>query len=237
MSIRDILHKTSHRPWPIPSGNWKYYQEWNDAVFLHWQVELSELRPWVPQELQIDLLDGKPWVSVVAFNMEKIRPRYLPAFPPISDFHEINIRTYVRSGTISGVYFLSIEGGTALSCKIAKALSGLPYRFSDMKRTPNTYQSFNAPYNDHFYIRYTSGPPLSIKSQSDLWLTERYALFQDSAHHINTFQIHHIEWPVQELQIHDLKVDYPRFESLLKGQPDKVHYSPGVRVLAWGREK
>ena len=69
----NILNITNHRPWEIPRGSWKFYQEWNNAVFLHWQVELAELKKFVPRELEIDLFEGKPWISLVAFTMEKIR--------------------------------------------------------------------------------------------------------------------------------------------------------------------
>ena len=127
MKIREILNTTNHRPWTIPTESCKFYQEWNHSIFLHWQVELSELQKFVPKELEIDLFEGKPWVSVVAFTMEKIRPKNLPAFPPISNFDEINIRTYIKSNNKTGVYFLSIEGETSLSCKIAKGMSELSY--------------------------------------------------------------------------------------------------------------
>lgn len=110
MTIKEIVNTTEHRPWKMPTESWKFYQEWNNALFLHWLVELSELKKFVPNELEIDLFDGKPWVSVVAFTMEKIRPKNLPSFSPISDFDEINIRTYVKSNNKTGVYFLSIEG-------------------------------------------------------------------------------------------------------------------------------
>lgn len=120
MKIREILNKTEHRPWKLPVGNWKFYQEWNNAVFLHWQVNESELRKLVPEDIEIDLFDGKPWVSVVAFTMEKIRPRSLPAFPLISDFDEINIRTYVKYNGKTGVYFLSIEEERKSLAKLLK---------------------------------------------------------------------------------------------------------------------
>lgn len=80
MKLSEILENTKHRPWEIPKRSWRFYQEWNDVLFLHWQVDLEELRKFVPEELEIDLFEGKPWISVVAFAMEKIRPRYMPAF-------------------------------------------------------------------------------------------------------------------------------------------------------------
>ncbi|MCH1612890.1 MAG: DUF2071 domain-containing protein, partial [Flavobacteriales bacterium] len=135
MEINEILKIKNHRPWELPNESWSFYQEWNNAIFLHFKVELEELKQYIPKELEIDLFEKKPWVSVVAFTMEKIRPKNIPAFSPISNFHEINIRTYVKMNNKTGVYFLSIEGGTKLSCKIAKFISDLPYRYSLIERT------------------------------------------------------------------------------------------------------
>lgn len=237
MTIKEILNITGHRPWSIPAEKWKYYQEWNKAIFLHWQVELQELRALIPSDLEIDLFDGKPWVSLVAFTMEKIRPGNLPSFSPISDFHEINIRTYVKKDNKAGVYFLSIEGGTRISCKIAKALSALPYRYSKIKRQKTLYISENQQFKDKINIKYEIGQELKEKTELDKWLMERYALFQDTETSINEFQIHHIEWPTYKLDTQEIEIAYPRFKKLLNNLPDKKHYSTGVQVIAWDKKK
>ncbi|MDR7127899.1 uncharacterized protein YqjF (DUF2071 family) [Algoriphagus sp. 4150] len=237
MRIREILNTTEHRPWKLPDENWKFYQEWNDAIFLHWQVDLEDLREFVPQELEIDLFEGKPWVSVVAFTMEKIRPKNLPAFSPVSNFQEINIRTYVKSNGKTGVYFLSIEGGSKLSCKIAKGVSELPYRFSTIKRSENLYESSNSEFGDKLKIEYEHGREEVPTTELDKWLIERYALFQDTKKSINEFEIHHLPWTVHELKIKFLEVSYPRFSRLLKGGPHRICYSKGVQVIAWGKKK
>ncbi len=237
MTIREILNTTEHRPWKIPTGNWKFYQEWNNAIFLHYQVDLTELKKFVPEELEIDLFEGKPWISVVAFTMEKIRPKNLPSFPPISDFNEINIRTYVRSNNKTGVYFLSIEGGKSLSCKVAKRVSELPYRFSEINRTNTKYQSKNTQFNDRLEIEFSIGEEQTEKNELDKWLTERYALFQDADKSINEFEIHHLEWPINKIELQTLDIDYPRFNNLIMDKPSKVHYSNGVQVIAWGKLK
>lgn len=237
MRIKEILNHTDHRSWKIPNQNWRFYQEWNRAIFLHWQVDLVELEKFVPEEIEIDLFDGKPWVSLVAFTMEKIRPRYLPYFSPISNFDEINIRTYVKSKNKTGVYFLSIEGGKRLSCKVSKMVSELPYRFSKMKRTSNQYSSNNSEFEDEFNIEFSIGKKMSEKSKLDEWLTERYALFQDTKTSINEFEIHHVEWEIKKLEVEKLKVNYPRFEQLINQKPDKIQYSEGVQVLAFGKKR
>lgn len=236
MNIRDLLHTSSHRPWPMPFGAWRYYQEWNRALFLHWQVDEDKLRAMVPPTLEIDLFEGKPWVSVVAFTMERIRPRFLPAFPPISNFDEINIRTYVKQGAKSGVYFLSIEAGNPISCAIARSLSGLPYRYSTIKREREEFRSANVASGDQLQVAYTVGEPLTMRSSLDTWLTERYALFLETKDILYSYDIHHKVWPLNTLFLRDVTCAYPRFEPLFSGFPHRVHYSPGVEVIAWNRQ-
>ena len=52
--ITTILNDVSHRPWEIPKGNLAYYQEWNDALFLHFRVDEKNLRELVPAEIELD---------------------------------------------------------------------------------------------------------------------------------------------------------------------------------------
>lgn len=237
MTTHEILEAQSHRPWALPKGRWHFYQEWNNAVFLHWQVECEELKKYLPDSLEIDLYEGKAWVSLVAFTMEKVRPRNLPAVGGISNFDEINIRTYVKRDNKLGVYFLSIEAGNAVAAMVAKTISGLPYRYSNMARLLTGFRSINPQYEDHFNIEFKIKDPLIEKTALDVWLTERYALYQDSSTELNRFEIHHAEWPILNIEIEKLNVYYPRFNSLIGGKPTRQHYSEGVQVLAWGKNR
>ena len=237
MTIQKILENNNHRPWKLPKEKWKYYQEWNNAIFLHFRVELEELKQYVPKELEIDLFQSEPWISIVAFTMEKIRPKNIPAFSPISNFHEINIRTYVKMNNKTGVYFLSIEGGTKLSCKIAKFISDLPYRYSTIDRSYKSYSSSNSNFKDELYFDFKIGKEIENKSELDNWLTERYSLFQDTKKHINQYEIHHLPWLVSDVEVKNLQCFYPRLKNLLNNKPDKIQYSKGVKVLAWGKNR
>lgn len=62
-----------------------------------------------------------------------------------------------------------------------------------------------------------------------------YALLQDTEKSINKFEIHHLEWIINELALSKLAVNYKRFDKLLKHNPDKIQYSSGVQVIAWGK--
>ncbi len=236
MTIQHILNTTNHRPWELPQGNWEFYQEWNKAIFLHYEVNIADLEHLVPKELEIDLFDGNPWVSVVAFTMENIRPKNLPALALVSNFDEINIRTYVKFNNRSGVYFLSIEASKKLSSAIAKRVSQLPYRFSHIHRTPFEFHSQNRPLNDRLDIEFEIGKRITSTSIRDKWLTERYALFQDTPDYINQFEIHHIEWPIYQIELLNLDLHYARFSDLISSKANVIHYSPGIKVLSWGKE-
>lgn len=237
MNITEVLRETAHRPWPKPKGRWKFYQEWNNALFLHWHVDKAALEEWVPKELVIHTFEGKAWISVVLFEMNNIRPRYLPAVGNLSNFSEINIRTYVRYGDKTGVYFLNIEASSKLFCVLAKIISGLPYQYANIQHRDNVYESFNKQSSFRIRTRYKIGDEVLDKSKLDLWLTERYALFQEDEKYINQFELHHLEWEINEGRVDVLEFDYPVFNSIVNGSPHLVHFSRGVKVAAWGKER
>jgi uncharacterized protein YqjF (DUF2071 family) len=232
ISPADILRLTDHRPWPLPKGNWRFYQEWNDAVFLHWKVDPEVLRTCVPEGLEIDLHDGTAWVSIVAFTMQRIRPKGLPAWAPLSNFHEVNVRTYVRHRDKAGVYFLSIEAGSRFACMLARTLSVLPYRPAPISRSEGVYRSSSAE-GETIELRFHAGAAIAGKTDPDRWLTERYALFQDTAGSLMRYETHHAEWPLHACELIEWRREKPRWPGLLGAWPDALHYSPGVAVLAW----
>ena len=112
----------------------------------------------------------------------------------------------------------------------------MPYRHTLVNSEKNSYDSRNNEFGDQLKIKFESGKSIQDKSLLEKWLTERYALFQDTEKgKIIEFNIHHCEWPLQEAGISELNVEYSRFKNLIGSQPDLSHYSPGVQVLTWGK--
>lgn len=236
--IQEILTAVDHRPWELPQGNWTYYQEWNRLIFLHFEVPFDVLRALVPHALELDSLDGQCYISVVPFTMEKIRPRHLPAVGFISDFDELNVRTYVVKEGKPGVYFLNIEAGKSLSAFVSRTLSGLPYEKATMKRSKGKYSSHNSKKNYQLEATYHIGEVVTHKTPLQVWLTERYCLYTYGNNTLHRYQIHHKEWELKTIAFDYLKVDYT-FGSL-KLTEDKVlapNYSDGIQVVAWSKEK
>ncbi|AUP79634.1 YqjF family protein [Flavivirga eckloniae] len=237
MKSDQILQQTDHRPFQYPKREWKFYQEWNKAVFLHWKVNPEEIMPFLPNGMKPDTINGKTWVSLVAFTMNNIGIRNLPKVPYISDFFEINIRVYITYNDKPSVYFLNMESSKRSSCNILKVISKFPYQYSKMSRNDGVYTSKNKVFNDSFNMEYSLEDTSIKKDETDLWLTERYAVFQDYKNHIIEYDVHHVEWPMQSISINKLNLNYPRFSHLINNQPDKTHYSSGVQVLTWDKRK
>src|SRR5437870_3967624 len=87
-----------------------FIADWDRALMIHYEVDRAALQQVVPFE--IDLCDGKAFVSTVAFTLRNMRPRFggrLLAWMvrPIATHHFLNVRTYVRHGGEQGIYFLA----------------------------------------------------------------------------------------------------------------------------------
>ncbi len=97
------------------------HQRWTDLLFLHWEYPLEALQSTLPAGLFVDTFRGKAYLGIVPFFMRNIRPRFLPALPGISNFMEMNLRTYVhdRSG-VPGVWFYSLEANQRLAVEVAR---------------------------------------------------------------------------------------------------------------------
>src|SRR5689334_8162859 len=82
-----------------------FFGDWTRALFIHYEVNAAELQQEVPFEL--DLWNGRAFVSLVAFTMERLRPRFWGKFGawlfhPIATTRYLNVRTYVRRGNEIG---------------------------------------------------------------------------------------------------------------------------------------
>lgn len=237
MAIKDILNKTTHRPWAIPKEPWQYYQEWNKALFLHWEIPLETIQKCIPKKLTIDSINGKHYISLVAFTMQNVRPTYLPSIRAISDFYEVNLRTYIEHNGKKGVYFLSINVSKYLSALIAKKLSGLPYEKSNINRTETRYSLNNKQKSFHFDSEYNVKEPILNKTELDKWLTERYCLYFEDKAKLYRYDIHHKEWEINTLDLNKLFLQYNIDGiNLSNKRPDLLHYSNGVQVLSWNKQ-
>ena len=184
----------------------KLKMTWTNLAFLHWRVPVEEMRARVPTELELDLHDGEAWIGVTPFEMHGVHVEGLPPVPTTRDFPELNVRTYVRHGSRTGVYFFSLDAASLLAVATARMVTGLPYFHAGMSsrevKDDIVYSSDRAEERAtpaRFRARYRpTGEVFASKPGSlEHFLTERYSLFVKHAGILQRLDIEHAPWPLQ----------------------------------------
>jgi hypothetical protein len=237
-----ILDETAHRPWPKPRQPWIMSQTWNDLLFAHWPIDIAVLRPKVPAALELDLFEGQAWLGVVPFHMTNVAPRFTPAIPWLSAFPELNVRTYVRSGSKPGVYFFSLDASNPVAVHTARVVFHLPYYTADMHVDVS---GDRVRYRSHrrgdsrcvFEAEYRATGPAAPPRPASLeeFLTERYCLYaDDSSGRLHRLEIHHPPWPLQpaEAVMTRNTMSEAAGISLPAGTP-LLHFSKRQDMVAW----
>jgi uncharacterized protein YqjF (DUF2071 family) len=183
------------------------FQRWNDLLFAHWPVSAATLRNLIPQVLTLDTFDGQAWIAVTPFHITGLRPRFFPPLPGLSNFPELNVRTYVTHRGKSGVFFFSLDAASRLAVRAARTFYRLPYRFASMMTRKENDQVFYScsrreRSSAEFHARFWPSSPVRQRQKGSLehWLTERYRLYTVSGGKIFHADIHHVPWPLQDAE-------------------------------------
>ena len=241
--LKGILRDVAHRPWPLPAGPWVMTQSWHDLLFAHWPVDAAKLRPLIPLRLEIDAFDGRAWLAVVPFRMTNVRLRGTPPVPWLSAFPELNVRTYVVSGGMPGVWFFSLDAGNSLAVAIARAWFHLPYFHARMLSSERNGWTEYASQRDHsgaagaaWHGRYRPSAPAFIPQRGTIeyFLTERYCLYAlDGSRRLIRAEIHHRPWPLQPAHAEVGRNTMAEPLGIALEPPPLLHFARRQDVLVW----
>jgi uncharacterized protein len=232
----------NHRPYPLPDMNWMMTQEWHHTLFVHWPVPLSSLREYVPLELEIDTFDGSAWIAIVPFQVKNTRGRFTPAIPGVSSYLEVNVRTYVKYGGRTGVYFFSLDANHLLAVLGAKAILGLNYKQANISfREKDHFEMISSrvqpPHrNAELELLYKPETEVIFAEPGTLehWLTERYCLWTKRGSRIFRGDIHHTKWELQRAQADiSQKMIIPFVDQELLKQSPLLHYTKYKKAFFW----
>ncbi len=225
------------RPDDRPAG----FQRWRNLLFLHWEVPVDALAALLPKEVTVDTFEGKAYVGVVPFTMKDVSPWWAPSVPGVSNFHELNVRTYVhKDGENPGVWFFSLEAASSIAVVAARAGWHLPYHRASMDMeiegdlvTYESHRLWPGPKPADFSCQYRIGEEIGHAEPGTLthFLAERYYLYANGSHGLERGQVHHKPYPLQKAEVVELKESMVTVQGLPapEGAPS-VLYSPGVDV-------
>lgn len=237
-----------------PPGRPVIRMTWKNLAFLHWAVPQEAMRAAIPSELEIDTFEGSAYIGVVPFEMSGTRFMWAPPLPTATNFAELNLRTYVKHGAQSGVWFFSLDAASRLTVRGARATFSLPY--FDARMSVHQRQDGWIDYASErthkgappatFRGRYRSvGEPFTAREGTlEHFLTERYSLFSKVGYGVKrSFRscllrgpVRHEPWPLEpgecSIDVNEMfKLSGVDLEPEKRLVPDHVHIARSIDVV------
>jgi uncharacterized protein YqjF (DUF2071 family) len=224
------------------AGEPLFLAAWDKAVFIHYEADPCLLQRQIP--FQLDLREGRAFVSIVAFTLSRMRPRrggrlgeWL--FRPIATHEFLNVRTYVRHAGEPGIFFLAEWLSNPLSVLLGPVTFGLPYRFGHLDYTHahgcgeifGTVSATEGRLEYRSAVSATRFDPSEAGSQTE-FLLERYTAFTSQGRRRRLFRVWHEPWPQTSIEI-DVTADdllASTGEWWRSAECAGANYSPGVDV-------
>ncbi|NQY79057.1 MAG: DUF2071 domain-containing protein [Candidatus Caenarcaniphilales bacterium] len=187
-------------------------QTWSNLIFIHQEVDPQSLMKIIPAPLELDLLDGKAYISFVPFKMKDIKVLDLPLIPYFSSILEFNLRTYVRYKGQKAVYFFSLDANKSLHIEVARLFFKLNYLKANIDYQP-TKSIECIRYDDRDYqVRFNAKFNVDHKTEdhSDLskWLTERYSYLESKHGKVFQGKLEHSPWKLKKVNLESIEENY-----------------------------
>ncbi len=216
-------------------------QDWEHLLFLHWRWDAAEIQRMLPAGLTVDTHDETAWIGLVPFYMSRIRPVGFPSVPWISNFLEMNLRTYVYDDRgRPGVWFFSLECNRAPAVWLARTCFHLNYQHAKMSANVQgesvEYSWRRRGHEDTSVFRYAPAgvPRASPPGSLEFFLAERYRLFSHRRRdgRILTGSVHHTPYPLgaTRVELWDARVFALNGLTPPVREPDHAAYARGVQV-------
>jgi uncharacterized protein YqjF (DUF2071 family) len=220
-------------------------QTWENLLFMHWPVPASELQAFIPAPLEVDTFDDTGWVALTPFAMRNVRPSFVPPIPWLSDFYEINCRTYVHLNGEPGVWFFSLDTDSAITVLGARTFYSLPYYGAtfDVKQQNGETEyrmnrkNGNASFTASWKVQ-DAQPRTAEPDTLEFFQVERYCLYTVHLNQVYRSCIWHEPWPLRGAELQSCETNLLEANRLEHpATPPRVHLAGPVDVSVWPLEK
>lgn len=217
-----------------------FVARWDRTVFINYSADPAVLQRQIPFEL--DLRDGRAFVSIVAFTLSRMRPRRGGGIAewllkPIATHQFLNVRTYVLHNGEPGIFFVAEWLNNRVSVLLGPRSFGLPYRFGRIRydHNPGAIQGKVASRDGQLVYQGRIGDDTLRPSESGSlseFLLERYTAFTQYRNTSRFFRVWHRAWPQTpaDIQVIDNTLIASTGAWWETAEFVGANYSPGVEV-------
>jgi uncharacterized protein len=195
--------------------------EWRKLIMVQYEVAPKKLAPYLPKGLELDLYQGRCFVSLVAFLFDRVRVKGF-AVPGHTSFEEINLRFYVRrredDGSVKrGVVFIREFVPRRVIAWVAKRFYEEPYvavptshKFGAKKDLVFARYAWQMGGRVHSLTASGYAPAQEIAAGShEEFITEHYwGYTRRSDGSTSAYQVEHPRWETYRLQSYEIAVDF-----------------------------
>ncbi|MEO5666963.1 MAG: DUF2071 domain-containing protein [Bdellovibrionota bacterium] len=178
-------------------------QTWENVVFLNYRGPASLVKECLPRGLELDLFEGEAVLSLVPFRMRRVRWRGLGSPGLWDSLWEFNLRTYVRAGSVRGIYFFTLEADHRLAVWAARTFFHLPYAHSKIAATTmgSHFDFYHRRGDGESSFKIDLGPEPLPENPLMEWATERYSLLAPHQDGFLRGDVEHARWALQSCDI------------------------------------
>lgn len=227
---------------------------WQELTLINYDLDPDFLGGFLPSGLEPDLLDGRAYCSLVAFDFEKIRVLGIP-WPGYTRFPEFNLRVYVRCQEAGrrGVLFIRELIPGKLPSLVARLAYNEPYAACPMERrftlqddgsqTQRTEWLWENQWN---LLQVTVGPRISLPapgSAEDWFKEQEWGFGLDQRGSLLRYKVTHPRWLLREVRDFDLEMNWTSLygpvwaEELAHREPNSTIHALGSEIVVYTPEE
>ncbi|MDX1971868.1 MAG: DUF2071 domain-containing protein [Candidatus Sumerlaeia bacterium] len=216
---------------------------WSNLILINYAVEPDFLARFCPRHVKPDTLDGKGYVSLVAFDFLDTRVLGIP-WPGFRNFPEINLRFYVRQGGNRGVCFIQELVPSKVVFGIARLTYNEPYYSAVMSSGVRQQKGYRVVSHKIRWNGRTNRIAVAAKnsafmpdedSREEFFKEHQWGFGRDHFGRTLRYEVRHPRWRVYEVK--ELRMDWNweavygrEWKFLNDCKPESVYLAQGSKV-------
>lgn len=222
--------------------------EWRKLAMANYVVDPSILQDFVPPKTEIDLWNGRCYVSLVAFMFLNTRIKGLK-IPFHVNFEEINLRFYVKQEEKRGVVFIK----EIVSKPVVSFIANTIYK-ENYETMPIAHSWIATPATMNVEYRWkkhdwnvfgvaTEKAPVAINPGTEEdFISNNYWGYTCHGKVCREYEVQHPKWEIYPVRSFRIDVDFgllygDRFQALSKQKPASVYLVEGSAISVGGSRK